>query len=133
MSEKTTTTEKKIVVALSDENPVRIVAKDWPVIASAHDYNGEHECQANRVWWIKVRQPGDGRRLVYGMLESGPRGVPAGWRGSQAGYLIPPANGATHGKPDEEATIRAIRRVAGVIGDDRMADYVIADLPARDI
>lgn len=122
----TTATKKKLRIRMSEQPPVSVVADDWPVVASDSSFNGEHECQANRIWWIKVRQHADGRRIVYGCLDSGPGGTRIGWRGAHGGFLVAPSDG-----PEE--TIRAIRRVAGIIDDDAMADYVIAALPATDL
>ena len=138
-SNTTTTAKKMITIAMSEQPPVRVSAELWPIIASADWHDGKVECQANHVRFIRVRQHEDGRRIVYGKLDSGPGGVPQGWRGSHAGYLIP-AIDATRNHPtkvtiipDEDATIRAIRRVAGVIGDDEMGSECIADLPAREL
>ena len=122
----TTTTTYKVKIALSDSAPVRVVKEEWPVIADASDYDNQHECQANHVWWIKVRQHADGRRIVYGRLEAGPGGVSVNWRGAHAGYLVDASD-------SDAETVRAIRRVAGVIQDEKMGDDCIADLPARDL
>lgn len=115
---------KRITITLSDAPPVRVRADEWPIVARADDHDGAVECQANHVWWILVRRHVDGRTIVYGDLDSGPGGVHAGWRGASAGYLLRDA--------DPEATIRAIRRVAGVVGED-LGDRVIADLPPVDL
>lgn len=139
-SNTTTTTKKLITIALSEEAPVKVDGSLWPIIARTEWHDGKVECQANHVRFIRVRQHDDGRRIVYGRLESGPGGVHAGWRGAHAGYRIEavdrnrekafaPGNFA----PDEDATIRAIRRVAGAIGDDQMGDDCIADLPAKEL
>jgi hypothetical protein len=53
--------------------------------------------------------------------------MPIGWRGARAGYLVP----AVEGRPASDETVRAIRRVAGVIEDDRLGDECIAYLPAE--
>ena len=129
MTTTTTTTTKKITVALSDAPPVRVSAEDWPVIASADWFSGAIECQANEVARIKVRQHEDGRTLVYGVRNSGPGGQYAGYRGAHAGYLL----GRTGEATDEDEIVRHIRRVAGAIDRDDLADECIADLPARDI
>ena len=121
-----TTTTKKRTIALSDSSPVTIVKGDWPVIAWDSDHDGQVECQANTQWSIRVRRHADGRTIVYGVSESGPGGQHAGWHDRAAGYLLAADAG-------EDATIRAIRRVAGVIEQDDMADRVIASLPAVDL
>lgn len=130
----TTTTDNTITIRLSEAPPVRIRRDAWPIIAEAKWHDGKVECQANHVRSIRVRQNADGRTIVYGWLDSGPGGVPAGWRGAHAGWILPrtdPTRGPSRAT-DEEIT-RAIRRVAGVIGDDSLADECIADLPAKDL
>lgn len=117
-------------MSLSDRRPVRIDPKDWPTIASAHDWHGgAYDFQANQVWTIKVRQHADGRRLVYGFTEAGPGGMPTSFRGASAGYLVAP----TDGVPDDDETVRSVRRVAGVIHNAELADACIADMPAETI
>lgn len=146
MSTTTTTAKpelKRIKIALSDRPPVTIVADIWPVVAHDSWHDGEVECQANRRRYLKVREHADGRRIVYG-------GFTSQWRNERdtfAGYLIPAPQRNALGGPVEmnssgqsvglarqaDETIRAIRRVAGAIGDDELASSVIADLPAEDI
>jgi len=127
-SNTTTTTDKRITIALSNEPPVRIDPRLWPIIARAEWHDGKVECQANHVRFIRVRRHADGRSIVYGKLDSGPGGVPIGWRGAHAGYRVQCA-----ADQHDAEVIRAIRRVAGVICDDAMADECIADLPAREL
>lgn len=119
-----TTTTKKITIKLSDRRPIEIDPSQWPIIARADHHDGQVECQANTVWSIKVREHADGRRIVYGKKDSGNGGQRIGWRGAMAGFLLAAAGA-------ESETIRAIRRVAGVIGDEEMGDDAIADLPAE--
>ena len=120
----TTTTEmKKIKITLSDASPVSVDPAQWPVIASAKRHDGKVECQARAEWEINVREHTDGRRVVYGSLAAGNGGQYAGFRGVEAGYLL--ATG--------DDTVRAIRRVAGAIGDDQLGAECIADLPAVDV
>lgn len=142
------TTEKKMIeITMSETAPVRIDAALWPVIASAETHDGKVECQANTEWAIKVREHADGRRLVYGSQSAGNGGHYAGYRGKDAGYLISvDTQVEEHGSPDdmrrayaardkarEEQTIRAIRRVAGVIGDEDLGAECVGDLPAQEI
>jgi hypothetical protein len=122
-----TTTEEKIEIPMSERRPVKLVKSAWPLIARADRHDGKVECQANHLWTIRVREHADGRRVVYGWLRAGNGGVHQGWRGSEGGFLI----AAISGKPDDEETVRAIRRVGGIIDDDKMADECIADLPAE--
>lgn len=126
----TMTTEKKtITITMSETAPVKVDPEQWPVIASADRHDGKVECQANTEWVIRVREHADGRRLVYGSQSAGNGGQYAGYRGKDAGYLISVAQD----KAREEQTIRAIRRVAGVIGAEDLGAECVADLPAQEI
>jgi len=148
----TTEKKKKIAVTMSERAPLKLDPDLWPLIASADTHDGQVECQANREWAIKVREHEDGRRVVYGWVRRGNGGMPIGYRGASGGYLIEPQpvtdveprrdeageligyqDGATRTVPDEAATIRAIRRVAGIIGDDHLGDECIGDLPAEEL
>jgi hypothetical protein len=111
---------------MSERRPITIVQSKWPVVSLASWFSGEHDCQANEKAYLRVRQHEDGRRIVYGDRDRGPGGMPAGYRGSHAGYLIPAGT-------DDAPTINAIRRVAGVIGLHDLGDECIADLPAEEI
>jgi hypothetical protein len=131
-----------IKIVLSDRAPVTIVAEDWPVIAEVIRWSGEHRFQSFDEHWIKVREHKDGRRIVYGYSGDGQGGGRPGRRVLQAGFLIEGGeqfrdvgNGPLGKTPDDEATIRAIRRVVGIvaIGDSRIADEVIAELPAEEL
>ncbi len=140
-----TTTEKKtITITMSETAPVKIDVAQWPKIASASRHDGKVEVQANTEWYIAVREHRDGRRLVYGWQQAGNGGRAAGYRGRNAGYLIAPRDGETMRQPgndgplvstypDDDATIRAIRRVAGVIEDDELGAECIGDLPAQEL
>lgn len=123
----TTEKKKKIAVTMSERAPLKLDPDLWPLIASASTHDGQVECQANREWAIKVREHEDGRRVVYGWVQRGNGGMPIGYRGASGGYLV--EAGANAG----EETIRAIRRVAGIIGDDQLGDECIADLPAEEL
>jgi hypothetical protein len=130
MSDTTTTTDKpKITITLSDRPPVRVVKSEWPIIARADWYSGQHECQANEIAWIRVRQSRDsGRVIVYGMRERGPGGMAIGYRETAAGYLLTLADDRSN-----DAIVRAIRRVAGAIDMPMLGDECIGDLPAEDL
>lgn len=114
--------KKRLKIFMSERAPVSVDPDEWPTIASGSDYSGAHECQANETWFIKVREHQDGRRLVYGSNDAGPGGMRLGWRGNAGGFLLP-------SDCDKQETVRAIRRVAGIIGNDRVADECIGDLP----
>ena len=119
-------TTDKIKIKMSERRPLTIDPELWPVIAQADWHNGQHDFQANTIRRIKVRQHADGRRIVYGFQRAGNGGQPIGTRNPEAGFLL--AAGA-----DEDETIRALRRVGGVIDDDGLAEQCIGDLPAEEI
>lgn len=139
----TTTTTKKIEIAMSEQAPVRVDTAQWPLVAKAERHDGAVKVQANNEWFIRVREHADGRRIVYGGHEAGNGGQYAGFRETRAGFLVPSGSGMRQpptdpdgplrAAPDEQATIRAIRRVAGAIGDERLGDECIADLPAQEL
>jgi hypothetical protein len=124
----TTTSEatKKIKITMSERRPLSIDPEQWPVIAQADWHDGRVECQANNIMRIKVREHADGRRIVYGFRRAGDGGQHAGTRNPEAGFLLSSDAG-------EDETIRALRRVGGVIDDDRLAEECIADLPAEEV
>lgn len=124
----TTAPRKQRTITLTDARPVRIYEDEWPVVASAdwHDGNEGIESRANRRRSIKVREHDDGRRIVYGVYST----VWQNERGAAGGSIVP----ARDGRPDDEATIKAIREVADeVIDDVQLGDECIADLPAEEI
>jgi hypothetical protein len=134
----TTTAKKKIEIRMSERAPLSIDPEAWPVIASADWFNGQYEFQANYIRRIKVREHADGRRIVHGHYCSGDGGAPIGFRGASGGYLVDwPVPESQRDPQVQDAfdadTIRAIRRVAGIIGDDDLAGECIADLPAREL
>lgn len=135
----TETTPKKITITMSESRPLKIDPAAWPKIASASKHDGRVECEANHEWDIRVREHKDGRRIVYGAYEAGNGGVHIGFRAKHGGFIIDPKTESIPGEnasrtvPDEEETIRAIRRVAGIIGDDAMGDECIGELPAQEL
>lgn len=118
-----------IIIAMSDRRPLKINDEAWPVIACVFWYNKQHKCQANTRARIAVREHADGRRIVYGYDTAGPGGQYAGTINPHAGYLV----SSRDGRPDDDETIRAIRRVAGVLGRTHLGDECIADLPSEEI
>lgn len=139
MTATTTTTEmsmKSITVTLSERRPIKIDAEEWPVIALARSWGGQHESQANRIDTVYVRECADGRRIVAATHLEGPGGMHAGEREVRAGFLIEAsAASAADGTkmPDDDATIRAIRRAAGAIGRADLGAECIGDMPAQEI
>lgn len=136
----TTTKKIHLQITMSDRPPITIKLSDWPKVASTEWYSGEIECQANEVAHIRVREHRDGRRIVYGARDQGPGGMAVSYRGSAAGFLVAPGeafrdagDGPLGHEPDAEGTVRAIRRVAGVIAMPDLADECIADLPAEEL
>lgn len=138
-------TTEKITITMTDRAPITITKADWPAVADAKWHSGEHECQANEVARMRVREHADGRRIVYGYRERGNGGMPAGYRGQAAGFLVAPgprnafgspvrmtSDGVEHPDPSAE-TIRAIRRVAGLLDMGELGNDLIADLPAEEL
>lgn len=118
----TTTTEAKITIPMSERAPLRVSKSKWPLIASAIDYDGQHESQSHRTWQLRVRQHEDGRTVVYGSHGT----AFAGELGRTGGLLL------VAGCSSEEI-VRAIRRVAGMIERDALAQACIDDLPGEEI
>lgn len=111
----------KITIALSERRPVTIDTEDWPVVAEAK------RCLDHKDLHIKVRQHKDGRRIVSGVT----------FVGECAGFLVdnavlPRSKGGPLA-PDEAETVRSIRRVGGILKDDKLASECIANLPAEDL
>ncbi len=136
----TTTEKKKIHVTMSERSPLKLDPELWPQIASAERHDGQVEVQANTKWYIRVREHNDGRRIVYGGKVAGNGGQYAGFRELRGGYLVEPSDkfrdvgdGPLGKVPDKDATIRAIRRVAGIIDDDQMGQDCIGDLPSEEL
>jgi hypothetical protein len=138
------TTEKKyLTITMSERSPIKIDKAEWPTIADVSEHDGVVRSQANTEWYIRVREHADGRRIVYGARVAGGGGQHVGFREDRAGFLVDvPRNfagspvdmtsdGVRHSIADE--TIRAIRRVAGIVGDDKMGDECIGSLPAESI
>ena len=140
----TTTKAEKITITMTDRAPVTIAKADWPLVARADWHSGAIECQANEIAFMRVREHRDGRRIVYGVRTSGNGGMPAGYRGADAGFLVAAATLDGMRQPDDDGplvstqpdgaeTIRAIRRVAGLIDKGELGNELIADLPAEEL
>lgn len=138
-----TTKPATLTIVMSDRRPLKITVDDWPVIAMAEAHDGKIAIQANTEWYIRVREDINGRRIVYGGKGAGGGGQYLGFREVRAGYLVESVrrNGETMREtrdgqvtaswPDDEETIRAIRRVAGVIERADLGAECIGDLPAE--
>ena len=107
----------ELTIMLTDRQPVRITKDDWPIIASARDWDNEHEFQANRKWKLFVRQHEDGRCIVYGIYDTQ-------WQREsdrRHGVLIDSID-------DAPSSIKSVAESIGA--DETLADNCIADLPA---
>lgn len=126
-------------ITMTGRPPVKIREDDWPVIAVAsyHDHDGEVDYQANRQWkgFVRVRQNGDGRAIVYAKCWH-ETAVPGERSYEQrAGELLP-------ADASSQAIVEAIKRVHASIDvvdgahrDDwrLLAGECVADLPAEEL
>ena len=126
----TTTKKITITISMSERRPVTIDTSNWPVVARANAWDNQYEFQANHVWEIAVREHADGRRIVYCEYDSGPGGTHIGFRPIRGGYMID-SRAVLDSSAHEAATIRAIRRCAGLIDREELGSECIADLPAE--
>ena len=110
---------ENLTITLTNRAPVSIVKADWPVIASAKDYDRECESQANRTWRLTVRQHEDGRAIVYGAYGT----AYSNDRDRRAGTLCAAGD-------DLAAAINAVARDCGC---EAIAAACIADLPAEQL
>jgi len=119
----------KETIALSESRPVAIEGDEWPFIVTVEWRPPTIGENFPPVVIFRVRQHADGRRLVYGVRKPNTDGSsdPA-FRGFHAGYLVPAAPAG-----NDEETIRAIRRVAGVLQLPFLASEVIAKLPVKEL
>jgi len=105
---------KERTITLTDRAPIRIVEDDWPVLASAKWWEGEHEFQSDRTALLRVRKHADGRHIVYGVTDW------AGDFGRRAGVVL---------DAGDPGLCQAIREVARTIGHGDLANECIANLP----
>ena len=119
----TDTDTPRINVTMTDRAPISIGKADWPLIASARGFSGEHRCQSATVWYLCVRLHADGRALVYGGHREGPGGSHSGFREVWSGFLVASA----------DEIVGAIRRVEELLGVPGLGDECISDLPAEQL
>jgi len=107
-----------LTITLTGRAPVKIVKKDWPVVAEARDCDGETEGTSDHRWALRIRRRYDSNAsLVYGTWRS-----EVGEPDRRGGELVPSGG-------DECA---AVIRVAEYLGFGReLADRCIARLPAE--
>lgn len=142
-TDTTTDSKSTITIAMSDRRPIKVDPDEWPVIATAEEHDGKVAAQANTEWYVRVREDINGRRVVYGGKVAGPGGQHRGFRPVRAGYLVEnvrregtPMREDRNGQmtaawPNDDETIRAIRRVAGAIERADLGAECIADMPAE--
>lgn len=110
----------RIIIPMSERAPLKIAPEDWRNLFVRY-----REDLTN----LQVREHADGRRIVYGRKGENAR---------TAGFLVEwPVPESQRDPQVQEAfdaeTIRAIRRVAGIIGDKELADECIASMPPREL
>ncbi len=108
-------------ITLTHQAPVKIDPDRWPLIAEGEDCDDRaHPFQANRQWWIKVRQHADGRSIVYGAHTSNFQGESDTW----GGMVV---------DPDEDLSA-AIRDLADELGADQIvSSEAISNLPVVEL
>jgi hypothetical protein len=109
-----------LTISLTDRPPVRIDKAKWGIIASAKDYDNEHEFQANRKWTLIVREHDDGRAIVYGIYDT----HYATENNRRGGVLVEKGG-------DVAAAIKAVG--AKLDFSEDLIQTCIADLPAEEI
>lgn len=85
----------KFKVRLTNLPPVMIDKADWPCIACAEEWPGEHKFQANQVWEVEVRRHADGRTLIFGTYDTNLQGGHSAY----AGYLEPAGTSPAYARP----------------------------------
>lgn len=114
---------KRLTITITDRPPVSIDCEVWVLLAEAGDHDGQFECQANRLWKLKVRQcqrDDDDRCIVYGTYTTQ-------WQGEsdlRAGEIV-------EGISDVPASCHRVAERCRM--DERIANECIADLPADEI
>lgn len=99
--------ERRRRVVMSERAPLLIRESDWPVLCESA---GNLEAEGDVA--ILVRQHADGRRLVYGYSDS-----------DSGGWLLAGGEWAE--------TVRAVRRVGGILRRPDLAARCIEQLPSE--
>jgi len=108
-------------ITLTDRAPVEIIDGDWPIIAESRAHDGMIAVQANRRWWMKIRQHADGRVIVYGAYLTQHQGEVD----RRDGEVL----AATSRSSTLVATIRQVGQSLGA--PSSLVRELIADLPAE--
>lgn len=112
-------TEERLTVYMSERAPLNILPSEWKEAARATEMIDRSE------YLLCVREYQDGRALVYGEHYAPEKGTTKFMPVSRAGYLL---------KADERHLIpRTIRRVAGVLKNERLGAKCIEALPPEEI
>lgn len=112
---------ENLTISMSGRRPVKIKKSEWDILAEVRDWEGEHEFQAFRKWFIKVRvrQKGD-KFIVYGGFDTAYQGQDD----IRAGYIV----------EDFTKLESFIEKVGDEINaSDGLIRRAIADLPAEEI
>jgi hypothetical protein len=115
-------------ITLTDRAPVEIVDDHWPVIAESRAHDGMIAVQANRRWWMKVRQHADGRVIVYGAYLTQ-------WQGEidrRDGEVLDEIRKPVAATSRSSVLVATIRQVGQSLGaPSSMVRELIANLPAE--
>jgi len=125
-------TTDKLTITLTNRAPVKISKDEWPVIASAkgdsyasNDYSRYQQALSQGeldTYRLTVRQHGDGRSIVYGVLAAA--SAYTGSEDCRGGVLLDPG----------EDIAGAILSVGGACGlPSAVIRECIADLPAEEL
>ena len=108
-----------LTITMSGRRPVKVKKSEWQIVINEKDWEGEHEFQSDRKWWIRIRQKGE-KYIVYG-------GHDTSWQSEEdirAGYLV----------EDSDKLESYIEEVAGEIkASEGFINRCIAAMPAEEI
>jgi hypothetical protein len=127
VSEQTEQPDKTRIITMTDRAPVRIVERNWPVIAKA---SGD----LLDLCILRVRRHMDGRTIVYGVREVVPDGIRRDVEQNKRCIRRGEVLGQTGEAPSGTQLVAAIRRVGEDCGlPASVIRKCIADLPATEI